>query len=173
MADVEIDIRQLVSQLKTAHFRSYLISQGWEEMPSRYADQLYFQGEVHEGGERYELYLPTAPRSARYQTHVMRAIYKLCGIEDRQPAEIARDMLARPVADPPIAETPAQQSPGVTRLRVRNSDSGPLHVSIDWPPRKHDILPGEAIELVCKVGEAGVLEIERGEGTLIVRMPGK
>ena len=157
------DIRQLVSQLTTAHFRSYLLSQEWEEKPSRFADQLYFQGEVFDGESRYELYLPM-PEAPRYQTFVLRAIYKLCGIEDREPFEIVRDMLATPIVAPPIEELG-----GVARVRVRNSDSRPLQLRIDSPPRQHQLLPGEAIELVCHVGEGGMLEIERGDGSLLIR----
>jgi len=166
MADVEYDIRQLVSRLKTAHFRGYLLSQGWEEKPSRYVDQLYFEGKIHEEEDAYELYLPTSPNVAKYQTHVMRAIYKLCGIEDRDSAEIARDMLASH-----IAVTQSDVPTGVTRLRVRNSDSRPLHLQIDSPAREHNMLPGESIELVCHVDASGLLEIERDDKSLIIRIP--
>jgi hypothetical protein len=164
MAEESYDFRQLVTQLSTAHIRGYLLGQGWEEQPSRYEDHLYFQGSYHSEGNRYELYLPTATRSPRYQGHVMRAIYKLCGIEDREPQEIARDMLARPVAAPPVEELP-----GVARLRVRNTDRESLRLRIDSPAREHDLLPGEAVELVCEIGDGAMLEIERGECTLVVR----
>jgi hypothetical protein len=168
MADVEYDIRQLVSRLKTAHFKGYLLSQGWQEKPSRYVDQLYFEGRIHEGGEPYELYLPGSMGGARYQTLVMRAIYKLCGIEDREPAEIARDMLASP-----IGVTQAGEFTEVARLRVRNSGFRPLHLEIGSPPREHEMLPGEAIELVCHVGAGELLEIERGDKSLIIRTPSR
>jgi hypothetical protein len=168
MAEAEFDIRHLVSRLRTAHVKGYLLSQGWEEKPSRYADQLYFQGEIHEGGQAYELYFPASTDTPRYQTLVMRAIYKLCGVEDREPAEITRDMLATP-----LAVTPASESSGLARLRVRDSDSRPLHLRIDSPPREHEMLPGEAIELVCHVGAGGLLEVERGEQSLIIRTPAR
>jgi hypothetical protein len=56
---------------------------------------------------------------------------------------------------------------------VRNADSRPLKLRINSPPREHELLPGEAIELVCHVDADGLLEIERGDGSLIVRAPGK
>jgi hypothetical protein len=166
MAEVEYDIRQLVSRLKTAHVKGYLISKEWEEKPSQYVDQIYFQGAIHEGGQPYELYFPASASTARYQTLVMRAIYKLCGIEDREPVEITRDMLSIPITAPQ-----AGQTAGLARLRVRNSASRPLQLRIDSPPREHEMLPGEAIELVCQVGAGGLLEVERGEATLTVRTP--
>ncbi len=45
----------------------------------------------------------------------MRAIYKLCGIEDREPAEIARDMLASVVVNK------VEAAAGAARVRARNS----------------------------------------------------
>jgi hypothetical protein len=168
MAEIEHDIRRLVARLHTAHFKSYLLSQGWEEKPSRFVDQLYFVGRIDEGDEEYELYLPASRGGERYHTHLMRAIYKLCGIEDREPSEIACDMLASPISiSPPIV------SGGVARLRVRNSDSTPLDLRIDAPARAHELLPGEAIELVCNLDASGLLEIERGEGSLSIRAGGK
>jgi hypothetical protein len=96
----------------------------------------------------------------------MRAIYKLCGIEDREPAEIALDLLAS-VVDVPQT----QASSGVTRLRVRNTSSKPLELQIGSPNRQHQMLSGECIELVCHVDPSGLLEIDLDDKSLIVRIP--
>lgn len=165
MSEAEYDIRTLISRLKTAHIQGYLLKQGWEQKPSQYDGQLYFEGNLHEGEEAYELYLPASTGAARYQTHLMRAIYKLCGIEDREPAEIARDMLASVVVNK------VEAAAGTARVRARNSGSTPLHLQIDSPFREHVMLPGESIELVCHMGASGLLEIEREDGSLIIRCP--
>ncbi len=167
MGDAEYDIRSLMARLKTAQIQGYLLSQGWEEKPSKHEGQLYFEGNIHEGEDAYELYLPASASAARYQTHLMRAIYKLCGIEDREPAEIARDMLASRVADQQAAEATS----GVARLRLNNSGSTLLQLQIDSPFREHRLLPGESIELICRVDASGLLEIERGDEALIIRSP--
>lgn len=164
MNEPEYDIRTLVSRLKTAHMQGYLISQGWEEKPSQYEGQLYFEGNLQDGEDKYELYLPASTSTARYHTHVMRALYKLCGIEDREPAEIARDMLASVVAVEKSALPHV-----VARVRTRNSGSTPLKVTIDLPSREHVILPGEAIELVCNVDANGLVEIERRDDAMVIR----
>ena len=95
----------------------------------------------------------------------MRAIYKLCGIEDREPAEIARDMLASVVVNK------VEAAAGAARVRARNSGSTPLHLQIDSPFREHIMLPGESIELVCHMDANGLLEVERKDGSLIIRRP--
>jgi hypothetical protein len=166
MSEAEYDIRSLIARLKMAHIQGYLLNQGWEQKPSQYEGQLYFEGNIHEGEEAYELYLPSSTSAARYQTHLMRAIYKLCGIEDREPAEIARDMLASSVA---VNKVEAVAS--ATRVRARNSGSTPLRLQIDSPFREHVMLPGESIELLCHMDANGLLEIDREDGSLIVRCP--
>jgi hypothetical protein len=168
MASEEISIRQLMSRVQIGNFKSYLIERGWEERPSRYADHIYFQGEIHGGAGPYDLYLPVSASVPRYQTTMMRAIYKLCGIEDREPQDIARDVIASEVAvDRPAA------GERKTRLRVSNSGSSPLHLRIDSPRREHEMLPGEAIELVCDVATTGSLEIEHGDGSLTILTSGR
>jgi hypothetical protein len=168
MAGDEQDIRRLVSRLQIAHFKSYLLVRGWEEKPSRYVDHLYFEGEVHGGGSPYELYLPESSSVPRYHTRVMRAIYKLCGIEEREPDEIVRDLLASTIED----VRPAHLSVS-TRLRVQNSGSAPLQVKIDSPRREHKMMPGEAIELNCEIAATGSVEIEHGDALLSIFTSGR
>lgn len=165
MAEEEYDIREMVSRLKAAHYTGYLLSRGWEETPSRYEGHIFFTGKLHDHEDAYELYLPTPTNEARYRNNLMRAIYKLCGIEDREPADIVRDMLETRVAPP---QEPAKRS-GTAQLRVRNNGSTPLALQIDSPAREHSILPGEAVELVCNVNAADMLNIERGDHSLRIR----
>jgi hypothetical protein len=168
MASEEVSIRQLMSRVHVGNFKSYLIERGWQERPSRYEDHIYFQGEMHGGPDPYDLYIPVSVNVPRYQTTMMRAIYKLCGIEDRQPQDIARDVIAskQPVDRPVAGEKK-------TRLRVYNSGSSALKLRIDSPRREHEMLPGEAIELVCDVATTGSLEIERGDGSLTILTSGR
>ncbi len=168
MAESEYDIRHSVSQLQVAHFRSYLLDRGWQEKPSRYVDHLYFEVARDDGAGLYEIYLPASPDVPKYRTRQMRAIYKLCGIEDREPNEIARDLLASE-----IATDRAASNASATRLRVVNAGSSPLHVRIDSPLREHEMLPGEAIELQCDVASSGCIEIERDDTSLTILAAGR
>jgi hypothetical protein len=162
MAGAEYDIRRVVAQLSAAHFRSYLLDHGWEETPCRFVDRLRF--ESTDESDRYELYLPTSTEVPRYHTHVMRAIYKLCGIEDRDPAEIARDLFAGASVDAAAAGLDS-----TICVKVRNSASAPLRVQIGPPSREHTMLPGEAIELRCLLSPADALEITHGSQLLDIR----
>jgi hypothetical protein len=173
MENEQVSIRHLMARVQIGNFKSYLIERGWEESPSRYADHIYFQGEMHEGGRRYELYLPIAANVPKYQSTMMRAVYKLCGIEDREPQDIARDVIASEIPlDQPAAGPVA--GPGTkTRLRVCNSGPGPLQLRIDSPKREHEMLPGEAIELVCDVATTGSLEINHGNNSLTILTSGR
>jgi hypothetical protein len=164
MEPEDCNMPQLVSQLRTAHFQSYLLSHGWVETSSRFVDHLRFEGDMHDGEGVYELYLPVSTSVPKYRTRLMRCITKLCGIEDREPADVARDIFAGEITNQEH-DAPA----GGTRLRVHNSGTGPLHLSIDEPEREHTLLAGEAIELICHVDAGSSIEIERGDATLLVR----
>ncbi len=170
MAGEEFSIRQLISRVQIGNFKSYLIEHGWEEKPSRYVDHIYFEGDVHEGGEPYELCVPASPSVPKYHTTMMRAIYKLCGIEDREPQQIAQDVIATKI---PVAVSRPAVTGKQTRLRVSNSGSTPLRLRIDSPLREHDMLPGEAIELVCNVATTGSLEIERDDDSITILTSGR
>lgn len=158
----EGNIQQLVAQLRAAQFQSYLLSHGWVETSSSQIGQQRFEADMNDGEGIYELYLPSSTDVARYKTRMLRNIYKLCGIEDREPAEIARDMVASRVqAESPVATSAA------TRIRVQNSGSTPLRVSVESPAREHTLYANEAIELICNGSES--LEIERTDTTLVIR----
>ena len=84
MSPEDCTMPQIVSQLKTAQFQSYLLSHGWVETSSRYVDHLRFEGDMHDGEGMYELYVPISTSVPKYRTRLMRCITKLCGIEDRE-----------------------------------------------------------------------------------------
>jgi hypothetical protein len=163
MADNEISFRQQVARVQISQFRSYLLGRGWEEKPSRYVDHLYFEGALFDEVDRYELYLPASASVPKSQASLMQAIYKLCGIEDREPAEITRDVLASEAV-----ESVAKRVGDSARLRIRNSGPSPVRLRIDSPRREHELLPGEAIELLCDVTAADGLEIEHGDASLSI-----
>src|SRR4051812_46796930 len=94
MPEDECSMQELASQLGTANFRGYLLSRGWVETPSRLVDQLRFEARMSGSADVYEMYLPASIKTAKYRTRLLRNIYKLCGIEDREPAEIAREIIA-------------------------------------------------------------------------------
>lgn len=162
MATDECSIQQLVSQLGTTHFQSYLLSRGWVETPSSYTDQLRFEVAMGDGDGVYELYVPASSDVAKYRTRLLRNIYKLCGIEDREPADIAREMIADrvEVKSPPAAAR-------ILRLRLYNSGSTPMRVDIDSPARDHVLYTNEAIELICSDSES--MEVKRTDDGLEIR----
>jgi hypothetical protein len=159
----DCSIQQLVAQLRTAHVQAYLLAHGWVETKSSQAEQRRFEVDLNDGEGVYELDLPTSSSTAKDHTRLMRNIYKLCGIEDREPAEIARDMVTSPVEGASSTESVAP-----TKLRVRNSGSTPLGVKVDSPAREYTLYSKDAIELALDAGREA-LEIERGDNTLTIR----
>jgi len=155
-------IQQLMAQLRTTHFQSYLLSHGWVETSSSQAGQRRFEADMTDDEGVYEMYLPASTDVAKYQTRLLRNIYKLCGIEDREPADIAREMVADHTAvEPPIVSVVA------TRLRVHNSASTPMRVSVDSPAREHILYANEAIEMMC--GRSDSIQIERTDDAVVIR----
>src|SRR5262245_4511419 len=139
----DCSIQQLVAQLRTAQVQAYLLAHGWVETRSSHADQRRFEADMNDGEGVYELYLPASTGTAKDHTRLMRNIYKLCGIEDREPAEIARDMVTSAVATESTGEPPAS-----TKLRVRNAGSTPLAVKVDSPEREYTLYANDTIELM-------------------------
>jgi hypothetical protein len=167
MASELYDIRQLVARLSTPRFRAYLTSQGWEEKPSRYVDHIYFEVKSDDGSDPFDLYLPVSAEVPNYHTRVMRAIYKLCGIEDREPLDIAKAVFA---CDP--ASDDRAGSLGKSYVRVRNSGTTPLQLRVDQPVREYLLASGDAIELNCQLTDARSLQIERGDSSLTIHTRG-
>lgn len=159
----ECSIQQLVSQLRTANFQSYLLNHGWVETPSRLANQLRFEASMGDGEGVYEMHLPASADTAKYRTRLLRNVYKLCGIEDREPAEIAREIVASAVE----AES-TDVSHELMRFRIRNSGSTPMRVCVDLPAHEHKLYANEAVELMCAGSES--IEIERTDDAVVIRM---
>lgn len=164
MADSQSDIRHLVAQLRTRHFRRYLLSCGWEEKASRYAEHCRFEVLANDGVDSFVLDLPMSADTRDYRSRIMRVLYKLSGIEDREPHEIAESVLACIGAN----ESESESSEGAC-LKIRNSGHLPLQVEIDAPARKHELLPGEAVELNCVLSQGNLLEIDRTDAGLLIR----
>lgn len=154
MADEQFDLRQSVARLSISRFKNYLIARGWGEKPSRYVDHIYFQLTTDDPNQPYELYLPQSKAVANHHTRLMRAIYKLCGIEDREPQDIVQDMFNCAADQEPVSDVVA------SCVRFRNTGSAPLQLQIDEPRREHLLLPGEAIELSCAFTSAGTMKID-------------
>jgi hypothetical protein len=156
-----------IGRLRTEAVVVYLQARGWRRVDSRYADRVSYEGEVHAGGEPYQLYLPTSPSVPKYRTLLQRVIYKLSGIEDREPSEIIRDILAHlELADETrdsAAPAPAQS------IRIRNSSTDPLRVRLDSRDQEYQLFPRESIELLCRSGQDGPLEIEHGGDLIWIR----
>ena len=152
MSADDCSIQQLVAQVRTVHFESYLLSHGWAETSSGFAGKRRFEADMNDGEGVYELFLPASSDVAKDRTRLLRNIYKLCGIEDREPVDIAREMIASPSEiGPPVASVTG------TRLRVNNSGSTPLLVRVDSPAHEHMLNAREAIDIICASG--GSIEI--------------
>jgi hypothetical protein len=164
MALEEYSMQRLVSMLRTAHFQSYLLSHGWVETSSRFGDQLRFEVTIEGDADPYELYVPASVDVANFQTRLIRNIFKLCSIEDREASDIAREMIENHVEAPPSADVQ-----NGTRLRVHNSGTTPLVVRMDSPERQYTLYANDAIELTCRIGEGEKLDIERDDTTLVLR----
>ena len=174
----QANIQTLFSQLQLEQFLVYLPGNGWQSAPERRDDRVRFElpGDEHP----FVLLLPTSNKSYQCKKLLQRAIYNLSGIEDRQPIEIIRDILAvearkppAPAAEPvmaaekiPIARSPeptatvspSQKGVGV-RLRLHNRDSGRVVVQVAARPGEISLEPDEAIEIVCHPQEGEMLDL--------------
>lgn len=164
MPSEEYDFRQIVARLSTSQFRNYLVARGWVEKPSRYVDHMHFEVTLGDPSICYELYLPVSADVPKYHTRVMRSIYKLCGIEEREPIQIARDLLACDVSCGPKGRV----GDGVIRVRLTNSRSTPIKIHVNAPRREHDLMPGEAVELMCKMSIEHGIEIALNDRMLTI-----
>ena len=176
----QANIQTLFSQLQLEQFLVYLPGNGWPSAPERRDDRVRFElpGDEHP----FVLLLPTSNKSYQCKKLLQRAVYNLSGIEDRQPIEIIRDILAveaRPPAAPasspeqsmpaekiPLARSPepigavspSQQGAGV-RLRLHNRDSVRLVVQVAARSGEISLEPDEAIEIVCHPLEGEMLDL--------------
>ena len=124
-----------------------------------------FEGNINDGEGVYELYLPASADVGKYQTRLLRNIYKLCGIEDREPADIVREMVVRheEVKSPAVAAD-------ATRLRLQNSGTKPMQVAVDSPKREHTLYAQRSDRVdVWQHGETRRSKSQHSEGGLVIR----
>ena len=150
----EINIQTLFAQLRLEQMLAYLPAGGWYDAEEGNADRIRFQRTNGDNGNApFVLLLPrtsTAPQSRRL---LQAAVYTLCDVEDRQPAEIIRDILAVQVATTP-AKTSVSKA-GEFRLRLSNDFSAPLVLQVADRPGGCLLMPGEAFEFVSQPPEGG------------------
>ncbi len=146
----------------------YLESRGWRQVDSRYVDRIYFEGDTHAGGEPYQLALPTSPSVPKYRTLLQRVIYKLSGIEDREPSEIIRDIIVSSQV-PPTTEEASELQRLEPCIRIRNAGSRPVRVQLDSREQEYQLFPQESIELLCRSQRAGAIEVEHAGDLIRIR----
>ena len=153
-----------MSRVTSEAIALYLKSNGWTERSSRYEDHFYFEGEIHAGGEPYHLYIPASQEVPKYRTLLQRIIYKLSGIEDRQPPEIIRDIFENVEQAQPSASVATRQC-----IRVRNSGKAPMKVRLSSRADDHQLMPDESIELICTTSGDEVIEIVHSDSSILIR----
>ncbi|MGL4512191.1 MAG: hypothetical protein ACRCT8_03815 [Lacipirellulaceae bacterium] len=158
---MELSFGALCARLRLAPFRAYLIERGWRPTEAEGLDRLRF--ELPDGDAPYYVLLPSSDDDPTRASVMQRALYHLCEVEDRQPREIAADVLA---TEAPATPTPRSANGGA-RLRVENERGAPLDVfrpGIGGPTR---LLPGEALELLFDAA-GGPIAIRLGESSVAV-----
>ena len=153
----EYDIREMFAELTLEQFLVYLPGRGWSGAPEKRPDRVRF--ELPDGDDPFVLFLPKSNRSRNCQGMLQRAIYLLSGIEDREPVEIARDLLSTTSDAPMSAEATS------VRLRFHNSHSTAVTLHVTNRPAPSFLMPGESAEIVCEASPDVALEIDiREEG---------
>lgn len=159
------NMRSAIAKLRPDHLVCYLRSQDWETGQSRYEDRLLFLGAEH-GDGRYELILPARPEVRNCRVLLQRAIYKLCGIEDRDPREILTDVFAEFERSRAVADVPAADG---QLIRLRNMGSAPLTVEVSSRSNDYQLMPREAVEIALPASEGGVPEIEYSDNKIVIK----
>ena len=154
-----VNIQSLFAQLRLEHFHVYLAGRGWCRDDSTVGDVARF--ELPDGDDDpFVLLLPVSSRLPQCEDLLQRAVFNLSGIEDRQPAEIARDLLTVDIGNQGDNENfgrPTERPP--LRLRLQNHDLEPLSLEIASRGGGHALMPGEAIEIVVHSTEGEPVEI--------------
>ena len=153
------NIQTLFSQLRLEHFHVYLADNGWRGVPDVRSDRRRY--ELANGKDLFVLMLPISNQAVQCKKLLQRAIYNLSGIEDREPMEIVRDLLA----------IESESIPGVKpvpplKMRVRNHHSKELTVRITSRASGNTLMPGEALEIVYRPAEDDVIEIGVQDGLI-------
>lgn len=161
----DANIQSLFAQLRVEHFLAYLPDKGWEGAASKTPGQLRFEL-PDESETPYVLDLPESGHAGQSLKLMQRAIHNLCGIEDRQPREIVIEMLSYEPASTPVSAQTAP-SEGVS-LRVRNQRGERVELKVASRGAVATLMPHEAMEVVCRLGDDGVLEIVLHDGVVDV-----
>jgi len=153
----DMNIQSLFSQLRVEHLLVYLPSNGWRSFQATCEDLVRF--ELPDDIDPFVIELPRSNASAQCRKLLQHAIYNLSGIEDRQPAEIIRDVLA--VNTKGVSETRTQPS---VRLRLCNRRSAhPISLQLASRETENVLLPGEAIEVLVSPAEEGLIQVDFGD----------
>ena len=139
----------LVSKLKLEHFTAYLSDNGWRETHEAHNDLLRFElaGDSHP----YVLMLPRSNQAPKLRKQIQFAVFNLSGIEDRQPIEIVRDLLAATAQ--PTAAVPSEE---MVHLRFRNLQADAVTLTVASRPAANTLMSGEAMEILCRPSEATI-----------------
>lgn len=154
----EININALFAKLRLEQLLAYLPTMGWYDAEENHAERIRLHRANGDGGNPpFVLFLPRANSAPQARRMFQAAIYTLCDVENRQPAEIIRDVLAAKVATVP---SPASTDT-VRRLRLRftNDFSIPLILQVAKRPGGCLLMPGEAFEFVAPPPEGDSLDI--------------
>ena len=158
----EFNMRSGLAKLTPGHLIAYLQKRGWHQAGCPLKGRVRLIGP--DDGEKLELTLPSSRSVPRASTLLQRAVYTLCGIEDREVGQILPDVFAEFEADSAIQTI---EPSGRKTIRIRNSSNSLLRVQLKSRGGEHELLFEEAIELKIVESENGVPEIEH-RGTLLI-----
>jgi hypothetical protein len=154
----EVNINTLFAQLRLEQLLAYLPEMGWYDAEENHAERIRLhRNNGGDGNPPFVLFLPKANSAPQARRMFQAAIYTLCDVEDRQPAEIIRDVLAVKVVATPAKDLAKRA--GELRLRLTNDFSAPLVLQVAERPGGCLLMPGEAFELVAQPPEDGSLDI--------------
>ena len=160
----QVNIQTKFAQLRLEHFLVYLPKNGWKGALGVRRDRMRF--ELPDDPDPYVLILPSSNQIPYSQKLLQNAIYVLSGVEDRQPIEIIRDLLA---TDP--GAIPASRIPPVVRLRFQNLHSAQITLRIASRLTEYVLMPGEAIE-IDPISSSGEFPVEIGVGDTLILVGG-
>lgn len=149
----DVNIQSLFARLRMEHLLVYLTSKGWNSAHEVRPDRVRF--ELEDGENPFVLILPKSNQSMHAHSLLQKAVFSLSGIEDRQPADIMRDILSASPGDGPSGKLRQR-----IRLRVCNNDlEDPLTLRIASRATENVLMPGEEIEIVVDQPDETSLQI--------------
>lgn len=162
-----VNIHVLIAKLTSPQVHAYLVRTGWTSVEPQGGDRSHYIGPIHEGGRPYEISIPTAAHWQRSRGRLQTFLFNLSGIEDREPWEIARDILAEPPARSLKSQDDQSQDDRAAhpqRIQIRNEGSSAVAISLANSVRGIQLAPGRAIALVVRGNSAGTAEIVLRDG---------